>query len=176
MARIITDFQTAVEQAQSDQREAICKGGVTNHAWSAAIVNADKTYREAVSKAGREAIEKAKKLAMLEALDKGVRLLCSSIRNMEVQGMEDQPEVTQQLVKDAFMVGQTVFVRSGTDWRRRVIEAITVRRHAHCPHCAMPLLGEPRFWFKDYGNVPLADVIAKEDLSLGEWRGELERK
>lgn len=62
MARIVKDFKKAVEKAQSDQREAICKGGVTDHAWSEAIRNANKTYREAVSKAGREAVEKAKKL------------------------------------------------------------------------------------------------------------------
>jgi len=28
----------------------------------------------------------------------------------------------------------------------------------------MPILGEPRFWFKDYGNIPLEDIMAKEDI------------
>jgi len=28
----------------------------------------------------------------------------------------------------------------------------------------MPILGEPRFWFKDYGNIPLEEIMAKEDI------------
>jgi len=67
---------------------------------------------------------------------------------------------------DVFGIGQKVLVRMGTEWAPREILAITVQRKATCPRCGM-LTGEPRFWFKDIGNAPLKDVMAKEDIREG---------
>jgi len=79
--------------------------------------------------------------------------------------MDSTPKLRQEDIRDAFGVGQSVLVRSGTEWQTREILGITVfRNDVCCPHCGMPLLGEPRFWFKDYGNIPLEDVMAKEDI------------
>lgn len=74
-------------------------------------------------------------------------------------------QVRQEDIRHVFGVGQHVLVRSGNDWRTQEIEAITVlRNNAMCPHCGMPLLGEPRFWFSDKGNWELADIMAKDDI------------
>lgn len=82
----------------------------------------------------------------------------------------------QEDIRDVFNVGQKVLVRSGTVWRTNEILAITVLRHdVNCPHCGIPLLGEPRFWFKHHGNLPLEDVIAKEDIDPELVRGKIKR-
>ncbi len=74
-------------------------------------------------------------------------------------------KVGQDSVRGCFDVGQTVLVRDGNDWVSREIKKITVlRRNACCDHCHNRLFGEPRLWFTDIGNVPLSDVIAKEDI------------
>ena len=79
--------------------------------------------------------------------------------------MGERPKLTQEDIRDVFGVGQNVLVRAGTKWEPREILGITVLRHStHCPHCGGELLGEPRFWFKDHGNVPLEEVIAREDI------------
>lgn len=78
---------------------------------------------------------------------------------------EPRPKLTQAGIRDVFAVGQNVLVRWGIDWRTREILGITVLRHdTDCPHCSMPLLGEPRFWFRELGNVSLEDIMAKEDI------------
>jgi len=75
------------------------------------------------------------------------------------------PKLGQEDIRDVFGVGQKVLVRSGTEWHTREILGITVlRHHVDCPHCRIPLLGEPRFWFNDYGNVSLDEIMAKEDI------------
>jgi len=76
----------------------------------------------------------------------------------------ERPKVSQEGIRDVFGVGQKVLVRSGTEWHTREILGITVFRCSICPECNMPLLGEPRFWFEDYGNVPLDQIMAKEDI------------
>lgn len=73
--------------------------------------------------------------------------------------------VSQDTIRDCFGIGQTVLVRSGRDWVSREILDITVlRNNATCRECDRSILGEPRFWFKDYGNIPLEDIMAKEDI------------
>jgi hypothetical protein len=73
--------------------------------------------------------------------------------------------VGQEDIRDVFGIGQKVLVRSGIDWRTREILRITVLRHdVNCPHCGIPLLGEPRFWFRDWGNVSLESIMAREDI------------
>lgn len=72
-------------------------------------------------------------------------------------------------IRNCFEVGQSVLVRFGTKWLTRTIEKITVYRGSDsisvkCPNCDMPVLGEPRFWFKDYGNIPISEVMAREDI------------
>jgi len=75
-------------------------------------------------------------------------------------------KMRQEDIRGAFGVGQNVLVRCGKDWITREILGITVlRNNVSCPHCEMPLLGEPRFWFKTYGNVSLEDVMAVEDIN-----------
>jgi len=75
------------------------------------------------------------------------------------------PQMTQENIRDCFGVGQTVLVREGKDWVSREILDITVlRNEVSCSQCGMPILGEPRFWFKDYGNIPLEEIMAKEDI------------
>jgi len=82
--------------------------------------------------------------------------------------MDTTPKLRQEDIRDVFGVGQKVLVRSGTKWQTRELLGITVLRHdSYCPHCSIPLLGEPRFWFKDYGNVPLEEIMAKEDIDPG---------
>ena len=77
----------------------------------------------------------------------------------------ERPFLRQEEIRSAFSIGQDVLVRDGTAWHTRRIIGITVLRHrALCPHCGMPLLGEPRFWFADYGNIPLSEIMAKEDI------------
>lgn len=77
----------------------------------------------------------------------------------------DAPKIGQDAVREVFAAGQTVLVRSGTEWHSREILGITVLRHdALCPNCGRPLLGEPRFCFRDYGNMPLEKIMAKEDI------------
>ncbi len=89
--------------------------------------------------------------------------------------MEERPKLTQEDVRNVFGVGQKVLVRVGTEWHTREILGITVLRHeTYCPHCGMPLLGEPRFWFNDHGNVSLAEVIAREDIDSGRHSSENE--
>lgn len=74
-------------------------------------------------------------------------------------------KVTQNDIRDVFGIGQNVLVRCGKDWFTQKILDITVLRHdTFCPHCGIPLLGEPRFWFKGCGNVGLEDVMAVEDI------------
>ena len=71
----------------------------------------------------------------------------------------------QEQIRNCFGIGQTVLVRSGGDWVSREILDITVLRNGPtCSQCGMPILGEPRFWFKDYGNIPLDEIMAKEDI------------
>jgi len=75
----------------------------------------------------------------------------------------------QDTIRDCFEIGQTVLVRKGNDWVSREIKNITVFRHnlrhsVLCPQCGMPCLGEPRFWFYDYGNVSLNEIMAIEDI------------
>jgi len=73
-------------------------------------------------------------------------------------------------IRYCFEVGQEVLVRDGTRWTTSKIEKITVYRGQAglhpplCPQCAMPLLGEPRFWFKHWGNLPISEIMAKEDI------------
>ena len=75
------------------------------------------------------------------------------------------PKMRQEDVRGVFGIGQNVLVRCGNNWFTREILDITVLRNdTFCPHCGMPLLGEPRFWFKDYGNIGLEDVMAVEDI------------
>ncbi|MBA7652471.1 hypothetical protein ES703_60305 [subsurface metagenome] len=75
------------------------------------------------------------------------------------------PQLSQEDIRDVFGVGQKVLVRDGTAWRTHEILGITVLRHdVYCTHCGMPLLGEPRFWFKGLANFPLEDIIALEDI------------
>ena len=75
------------------------------------------------------------------------------------------PKINQEGIRDCFGVGQTVLVRTGRDWVSREILDITVLRNGPtCSRCGMPILGEPRFWFKDYGNIPLEEIMAKEDI------------
>ena len=82
--------------------------------------------------------------------------------------MDKDTKLGQEVIRDVFGLGQTVLVRSGRDWLSREILAITVYRRApYCPQCNMPILGEPRFWFKDYGNIPLSDIMALEDIDPG---------
>lgn len=77
----------------------------------------------------------------------------------------EAPKLGQEDIRDVFGVGQKVLVRQGTEWHTCEILGITVLRHdADCPHCGIPLLGKPMFWFKDYGNVPLDEIMAKEDI------------
>jgi hypothetical protein len=84
--------------------------------------------------------------------------------NMGVE--EIIPEALQPSIRDVFAIGQKVLVRDGTAWRTHEILGITVLRHdVYCPHCGMPLLGEPRFWFKMFANLPLGDIIALEDIN-----------
>ncbi len=75
------------------------------------------------------------------------------------------PNMAQEAIRDCFGVGQTVLVRTGRDWVSREILSITVlRNNRYNPERNPPLLGEPRFWFSDYGNVALEDIMAKEDI------------
>lgn len=75
------------------------------------------------------------------------------------------PRLDQEDIRDVFAVGQRVLIRDGIDWRTREILGITVLRHdANCPHCNIPLLGEPRFWFKGVSNLTLNEIMAKEDI------------
>jgi len=72
-------------------------------------------------------------------------------------------------IRNCFEVGQEVLVREGTRWVTRTIERITVwrgsdDRGSRCPHCGLSLLGEPRFWFRDWGNIPITEIMAKEDI------------
>lgn len=79
---------------------------------------------------------------------------------------------SQEGIRDVFDVGQKVLVRSGIDWRTREIQRITVLRHdVNCPHCGISLLGEPRFWFTDWGNVSLENIMARADIDPGLVRG-----
>ena len=71
--------------------------------------------------------------------------------------MDKDTKLGQDSIRDVFGLGQTVLVRSGKDWHSREIQAITVYR-------GFPTFGEPRFWFKDFGNIPLSDIMAKEDI------------
>jgi len=74
-------------------------------------------------------------------------------------------EMPQESIRDCFGVGQTVLVRTGRDWVSREILGITVlRNNVDCRKCGMPILGEPRFWFVDHGNVSLDEIMAKEDI------------
>ena len=74
-------------------------------------------------------------------------------------------KVTQAEIRTCFGIGQTVLVRTGTDWVSREILDITVlRKTEYNPERNPPLLGEPRFWFSDHGNVPLEAIMAKEDI------------
>ena len=74
-------------------------------------------------------------------------------------------KVSQNGIRDCFGVGQTVLVRRGKDWVSREILDITVLRNGPtCSQCNIPILGEPRFWFIDYGNIPLENIMAKEDI------------
>lgn len=76
-----------------------------------------------------------------------------------------EENLSQSTIRYCFSVGQSVLVRVGNDWYTRKIEKITVlRSEVQCPQCKMPIQGEPRIWFKDYGNVPLQDVMALEDI------------
>lgn len=75
------------------------------------------------------------------------------------------PKLSQDDIRDVFGIGQNVLVREGTELHTREILGITIlRRDTQCPHCGIPLLGEPRFWFKGYANVPLEQIMAKEDI------------
>ncbi len=58
-----------------------------------------------------------------------------------------RPKLNQEDAKYVFGIGQRVLVQSGTVWHTREILGITVLRN-----------GEPRFWFKDYGNVPFNEI------------------
>ena len=74
-------------------------------------------------------------------------------------------EMPQGSVRDCFGIGQTVLVRTGKNWVSREILGITVlRSNGTCSKCGISILGEPRFWFKDYGNIPLEMIMAKEDI------------
>ncbi len=64
-----------------------------------------------------------------------------------------RPKLDQEDSKYVFGIGQKVLVRTGTVWHTREILGITVLRN-----------GEPRFWFKDYGNVSF-DEIKVTDIS-----------
>lgn len=98
------------------------------------------------------------------------------IRSVNEKQLEEELEKERGGVKPAaidvqwgirycFEVGQKVLVREGTRWVTRTIKKITVlRNEVSCPRCNMPVLGEPRFWFSDYGNVPISEVMAKEDI------------
>ena len=93
--------------------------------------------------------------------------ICCGSSDLTFLGVEENTKriVRQEDIRDVFDVVQKVLVRSGTEWRTREILAITVLRHdANCPNCGMPLLGEPRFWFKNHSNLSLEDIIAKEDI------------
>lgn len=88
------------------------------------------------------------------------------------QSHEVRPQLTQEEIRHVFGVGQKVLVRKGTEWHTREILGITVLRNdADCPHCGRPLLGEPRFWFKDCGNWPLDRIMAVEDIDPGRVKG-----
>lgn len=79
--------------------------------------------------------------------------------------MDKDTKLGQDSIRDVFRIGQTVLVRSGRDWHSREIQDITVyRAHPLCPQCNMTILGEPRFWFKDFGNVQIEDIMALEDI------------
>lgn len=85
---------------------------------------------------------------------------------------KQRPIYTQEDIRDVFGVGQKVLIRSGIDWQTREILKITVLRHdVNCPHCGIPLLGEPRFWFRDWENVSLEGIMAREDIDPGTVRG-----
>lgn len=74
----------------------------------------------------------------------------------------------QEDIRDYYGVGQTVLVRTGKDWVSREILQITILRNGtYNPERNPPILGEPRFWFKDYGNVSLENIMAKEDIDPG---------
>ena len=78
---------------------------------------------------------------------------------------QEVPKIGQEGIRDCFAVGQTVLVRTGRNWVSREILGITVlRNNVTCHECGMSILGEPRFWFKDYGNISLVDIMAKEDI------------
>lgn len=91
-------------------------------------------------------------------------------KKVSIQRQKRKPGkiVRQEDTRHVFGVGQEVLVRLVNDWRTREILGITVRRdEITCPYCQGFLLGEPRFWFKDQGNVPLSEIIAKEDIDPG---------
>lgn len=74
-------------------------------------------------------------------------------------------KISQEAIRNCFGVGQTVLVRRGKDWVSREILFITVlRNNTYSPERNPSILGEPRFWFKDYGNIPLENIMAKEDI------------
>ena len=84
-----------------------------------------------------------------------------------VKNEEARPQVAtdNEGIRDVFKVGQQVLVRNGTAWVSRKILGITVLRNkVVCAYCDAPMLGEPRFWFKDHGNIPLEEIMADEDI------------
>ena len=75
----------------------------------------------------------------------------------------------QRGIRYCFEVGQKVLVRVGTTWRTSTILKITVLRNGvSCPQCGGSLFGEPRFWFSGYGNWPISEVMATEDIDPSE--------
>ena len=93
--------------------------------------------------------------------------VCCGNDDLEFLGnkTESYPKLGQDNIRDVFAAGQNVLVRDGTEWHTREIMGITVLRHdTQCPHCGIPLLGEPRFWFKGCVNIPLEEIMAKEDI------------
>ena len=87
-----------------------------------------------------------------------------------VKNDEARPQIAtdNEGIRDVFMVGQQVLVRSGTAWVSREILGITVLRNkVTCAYCDAPILGEPRLWFKDRGNIPLEEIMAEEDVDKG---------
>lgn len=105
-------------------------------------------------------------LSKIEPLKPVSHCVCCGSLDLEFLGSKEglMPKLRQDDIRDVFGIGQNVLVREGTELRTREILGISVLRHAHCPHCGIPLLGEPRFWFKGYANVPLEQIMAKEDI------------
>ena len=93
---------------------------------------------------------------------------------------QEAPKIGQEGIRDCFAVGQTVLMRTGRDWvsrpqtvlmrtgrdwvSREILGITVLRNNVSCQRCGTPMLGEPRFWFTDYGNIPLEDIMAKEDI------------